>query len=138
MQVEHPYLIVAIFGVVAAGLAAGLVVVAALFGPRRPTSGKLEAYECGMRPVGDAQLRFPVKFYLVGIMFLLFSLEVIFFIPWAIVYRDLLAQGRAFGLVEVPIFLFAEMAIFLFILIVGYVYVWKRGIFDWEAAEDSL
>ncbi|MFQ5810348.1 MAG: NADH-quinone oxidoreductase subunit A [Armatimonadota bacterium] len=130
MQVQHPYLIVAIFGAVAIGLAAGLVALASLFGQRRPTSSKLEAYECGMRPVGDARAPFPVWFYLVGIMFLLFSLEVIFFIPWAIVYRDLVFQARAFGLIE--------MGIFLLILGVGYVYVWKRGAFDWEEAKKSL
>ncbi|MGD8237559.1 MAG: NADH-quinone oxidoreductase subunit A [Armatimonadota bacterium] len=130
MQLEHPYLIVAIFGAAAVGLAGGLVGLASLFGQRRPTRGKLEAYECGMRPVGDARLAFPVWFYLVGIMFLLFSLEVIFFIPWAIVYRDLVEQARSFGLIE--------MGIFLLILLVGYLYVWKRGGFDWEEAEKSL
>ena len=130
MQIQHPYLIVLIFGAVALGLSAALVAVAALFGPRRPTSGKREAYECGLRPVGDARLRFPVKFYLVGIMFLLFSLEVIFFIPWAVVYGHLVTQSRAFG--------FAEMGIFLLILLVGYVYVWKRGALDWAEAEETL
>ena len=130
MGIEHPYLVVVIFGAVAVGLAAGLVIAAALFGPQRPTAGKLEPYECGLQPVGDARPRFPAKFYLVGIMFLLFSLEVIFLIPWAVVYRDLLLVSRLFG--------FIEMGIFLLILIVGYVYVWKRGVFDWQQAEEGL
>ncbi len=129
MQAIHPYLIVLIFGLVATAFAGGLVAVAALFGQRRPTSGKLEAYECGLRPTGDARLRFPVKFYVVGIMFLLFSLEVIFFIPWATVYTDLVARTGVFALIE--------MAVFLLILVVGYVYVWKRGALDWNEAEEG-
>ncbi len=130
MQIEHPYVIVAIYGAVAVALAGGLIAVASLFGQRRPTDAKLEPYECGMRPRGDARPRFPVKFYLVGILFLLFSLEVIFFVPWAIVYRELLTQSRAFG--------FIEMGVFLLILLAGYVYVWKRGCFDWTEAEEGL
>ncbi len=130
MQIQQPYLIVLVFGVVAVGVAGGLVAVAALFGQRKPTRGKLEPYECGIRAVGDARVRFPVKFYLVGIMFLLFSLEVIFFVPWAIVYRDLVIQSRLFGVIE--------MGIFLFVLVIGYVYVWQRGAFDWAEAERDV
>ena len=123
----NPYVAVLVFGVAAVVVAAGLVAIAALFGQRQPTSDKLTAYECGIRPTGDARLRFPAKFYLVAIMFLLFSLEVIFFIPWAVIYRHLVEQSRWFGL--------AEMGVFVLILAVGYVYVWGRGGFDWQQAE---
>jgi len=87
---------------------------------RRPTLVKSVPYESGMPPLGSARERFSVKFYLVAMLFIVFDLETVFMIPWAQAFRRL----GVFGLVE--------MAVFILILAVGYVYVWKRGAFEWE------
>lgn len=91
-----------------------------IFGPFRPNRRKLTPYESGMTPIGPAQRRIPVKFYLVAVLFILFDIEVIFFLPWAVVFREL----GLFGL--------AVMAVFGFILIVGFAYEWKKGALEWE------
>jgi NADH-quinone oxidoreductase subunit A len=88
--------------------------------PHRPYPGKIAPYECGEDPVGDAWVRFNVRFYVIALVFLIFDVEVVFLFPWALVYRS-------FGL-----FGFIEMAVFLGILIVGYVYVWVKGDLDWD------
>jgi NADH-quinone oxidoreductase subunit A len=94
----------------------------ALLGPRNPTPEKLAPYECGMPAVGDARERHSVKFYLVAMIFLLFDIEIVFLYPWALAFRSL---GWA-GLVQL-------LAFFL-ILLVGYVYVWRKGALDWGPA----
>jgi NADH-quinone oxidoreductase subunit A len=114
------YIPVAITFLLAAFVAVFVIVVGANLGPRRPTARKLEPYESGMTPIGGAQHRLPVKFYLTAVLFILFDIEVIFFLPWAVVFQRL----GWFG--------FLEMAVFVVILIVGFVYVWKRGAFEWE------
>jgi NADH-quinone oxidoreductase subunit A len=91
-----------------------------LFGPRRATPRKQAPYESGMRPIGPAMRRMPVRFYLVAVLFILFDIEVIFFLPWAVTFRSL------------GIFGFVEMIVFVAILLVGYVWVWKRGALEWE------
>jgi NADH-quinone oxidoreductase subunit A len=104
-----------------ATLLAGLVVLLGhLFGPRRPTLRKSLPYESGMTPFGPGTRRMPVRFYMVAVLFILFDVEVVFFLPWAIVYRQL----GLFGLLE--------MLIFVIILVVGYVYAWKKGALEWE------
>jgi len=91
-----------------------------LFAPRRPNPEKLEIYECGVPAVGSAHQRLPVKFYVVAVLFLLFDIETIFLFPWAVLYRRL----GLFGLVE--------MGIFLAVLVLGLVYVWRKGALEWE------
>lgn len=91
-----------------------------LFGPNRPTVRKLSPYESGMKPIGEGTRRVPVKFYLVAVLFILFDIEVIFFLPWAVSMRDL----GPYGLVA--------MGVFTFVLIVGFVYEWKKGALEWE------
>lgn len=91
-----------------------------LFGPRRPTARKSMPYESGMTPFGPGTRRMPVRFYMVAVLFILFDIEVVFFLPWAIVLRKL----GIFGLIE--------MAVFVFILLVGYAYAWKKGALEWE------
>ena len=86
---------------------------------KKPTPEKLAPYECGMPPVGDARERHPVKFYLVAMIFLLFDIEVAFLYPFAMSIREL----RWFG--------FAQLTTFFAILLVGYVYVWRKGVLDW-------
>jgi NADH-quinone oxidoreductase subunit A len=101
-------------------LATALVTVSALVGWRRPNRAKQQAYECGMEPTGDAREPFSVKFYLVAMVFILFDVEAIFLYPWAYVFRSL----RWYG--------FVEMMVYIAILLVGYLYLWKKGALDWH------
>jgi len=94
--------------------------ISSIFGPQRPTSRKLEPYESGMVPLGPAMRRFHVKFYLVAVLFILFDIEVVFFLPFAVVAR------------QVGLFALIEMGIFIGILLIGYVYAWRRGALEWE------
>ena len=91
-----------------------------LFGPKRKSKVKNEPYESGMPVIGAGTRRMPVRFYLIAVLFILFDIEVVFFLPWAIVFRQL----GLFGLIE--------MAVFIIILLVGYVYAWKKGALEWE------
>lgn len=100
--------------------AGGIIGLSALLGPRKPNKIKLMPYECGVDPVGNPRERFPIKFYVVGMIFLLFDIEVVFMVPWAVNYN-------ALGL-----FGFVEMMIFIFILGIGYLYLWRKGALDWE------
>src|SRR3954464_1087433 len=102
-----------------AGFALTSVLLSSVLGPRRPTPEKLAPYECGMPAVGDARERHPVKFYLVAMIFLLFDIEVAFLYPFAMAIREL----RWFG--------FVQLVLFFSILVVGYVYVWRKGVLDW-------
>jgi len=111
--------------VIATGLAVGLAVAPRLLAVRRPTPEKQIPYECGKDPIGSARERFSIAFYLVAMLFILFDIEAIFLIPWGVVFRDLAREVSA-G------FVFAEMMIFLAVLIAGYIYAWKKGVFDWH------
>jgi len=103
---------------------AGFILLAThLIGPKRPGPEKLTAYESGKAPIGDARLRFPIRFYLIAMLFIIFDIEVVFLYPWAVVYRRFLSQGW---------FIFVEMLVFIGILLVGYIYAWKRGALEWE------
>jgi NADH-quinone oxidoreductase subunit A len=115
-----PYLPIAVLLVVSTILAITVVVLGHLFGPRRPTPRKLAPYESGMRPIGPAIRRMPVRFYLVAVLFILFDIELIFFLPWAVTFQALGVLG------------FVEMVVFIAILLVGYIWVWKKGALEWE------
>lgn len=109
-----------------AGLFAGAFLgLSSLLGPKKPSASKGSTYECGITPTGNSRERFSVKFFLVAILFILFDVEVVFLFPWAILYRDFIAQGM--GLV-----MLVEMAIFMVILILGLAYVWRKGALDWR------
>ncbi|RMG26705.1 MAG: NADH-quinone oxidoreductase subunit A [Bacteroidetes bacterium] len=95
-----------------------------LLGPYRPSNLKASAYESGMDPVGSAHERFSVKFYLIAMLFILFDIEVVFMYPWAVQYKQLLTQ---FGM-----FPFIEMLVFVAILFIGYIYVYKKGGLKWS------
>ena len=114
------YLPILIF--IAIGLAVGVGAIAAGFvlGPRRPDSEKLSPYECGFEAFEDARMKFDVRYYLVAILFIIFDLEIAFLFPWAIV----LDQIGWFG--------FTAMAVFLGILVIGFIYEWKKGALEWE------
>ena len=114
------YLPVLIFLVVAAALGVVLIVLGFLLGPRRPNAEKLSSYECGFEAFEDSRMKFDVRYYLVAILFILFDLEIAFLFPWAV---SLNTVGH-FGI--------AAMLLFVGILIVGFVYEWKKGALEWD------
>jgi NADH-quinone oxidoreductase subunit A len=116
------YLPILIFAVVAVALSAIAVLAPALFGPRRPNDVKLSPYESGKLPIGPARSRFPVQYFLYAILFILFDIEVVFLFPWATVFKDL----------ERPLLGLLEAGFFVLVLVLGLVYVWKKGGFEWE------
>ena len=122
----YDYLPILLMFIVAGGFAVGNVLLSNLVGQRKRTRTKLMPYECGKDPVGSARERFSVKFYLIAMIFILFDIEVIFLVPWAAVFKTLAAQGA-----EMRTFVYLEMMIFIGLLLVGYIYVVKKGAFDW-------
>jgi NADH-quinone oxidoreductase subunit A len=102
------------------GFAATMVGLSQFLGPKKPTPEKLAPYECGMPAVGDARERQSVKFYLVAMVFLLFDIEAAFLFPWAVALEDLGMMG------------FVQVLTFFALLVTGYVYVWRKGAFDWS------
>ncbi len=114
------YAAVAAFILVTVLVGAIAIILGALFGPKKVTETKAMPYESGMNPIGPGARRMPVRFYLVAVLFILFDIEIVFFLPWAIVFRQL----GLFGLIE--------MAVFIAILLVGYFYAWKKGALEWE------
>ena len=114
------YLPTLLFLVVATGIGIALIIVGNLLGTKRPDAEKLSPYECGFNAFEDARMQFDVRYYLVAILFIVFDLEIAFVFPWAVVFREL----GVFGLVE--------MGVFLALLVIGFVYVWKRGALEWE------
>jgi NADH-quinone oxidoreductase subunit A len=113
------YLPLLVHLLVVGGIASAIVTSSRLIGQRRPTRAKMSPYECGMVPVGSARERFSVKFYLVAMLFILFDVEAVFLYPWAVILKDL----KMFG--------FWEMLVYIAIVLVGFFYVWKKGVLDW-------
>jgi NADH-quinone oxidoreductase subunit A len=122
----HDYLPILLMFIVAAGFAVGNVLLSQFVGQRKRTRTKLMPYECGKDPVGSARERFSVKFYLIAMIFILFDIEVIFLVPWAAVFKNLAAQSNSMRW-----FVYLEMMVFVGLLLVGYIYVVKKGAFDW-------
>jgi NADH-quinone oxidoreductase subunit A len=116
----HPYFSLIILFAFAAIVVLALLIIAQKTGPKSFSSVKAEPFESGNAPRGDARIQFLVKFYLVAMLFLIFDLEVVFLYPWAIYFRRL----GVFGLVE--------MGVFLGILVIGFIYVWKKGALEWD------
>jgi NADH-quinone oxidoreductase subunit A len=114
------YIAIAIMIIVATLIAAIAIGLGELLGPKKQSAVKSEPYESGIVPMGPGTRRMPVRFYLIAVLFILFDIEVIFFLPWAVVFRQL----GMFGLLE--------MVVFVLILLVGYVYAWKKGALEWE------
>jgi len=119
------YVAIALMIVLATLIALIAIGLGTLFGPRKPSETKSMPYESGMAPYGEGTRRLPVRFYLIAVLFILFDIEVVFFLPWAIVLREFTAVGKG-------LFILGEMAIFIAILLVGYVYAWKKGALEWE------
>jgi len=118
------YLPLLIHFLIAGALATGMVLLSWIIGYRKPTRAKLSPYECGMTPIGDARERFSVKFYLVAMLFILFDVEAVFLYPWAIILKDLKAMGQG-------VFAISEMFVYIAIVLVGFFYIWKKGVLDW-------
>ena len=115
---------------VAGGFAASQLLVTQLIGPRKRTATKLMPYECGKDPVGGARDRYSIKFYSVAVIFLLFDIEVLFMVPFAVAFKSLIEQQKITGISFATVALI-EILIFIATLIVGFIYVWKKGTFDW-------
>jgi len=113
------YLPFMIHALLAGAIATAIISLSWVIGQRKPTRAKMSPYESGMTPVGDARGRFSVKFYLVAMLFILFDVEAVFLYPWAVILRDL----KMFG--------FWEMMVYIAIVLVGFFYVWKKGVLDW-------
>ena len=122
----YDYLPILLMFIVAGGFAVGNVLLSQFVGQRKRTRTKLMPYECGKDPVGSARERFSVKFYMIAMIFILFDIEVIFLVPWAVVFKSLATQGDAMRW-----FVYLEMMVFVGLLLVGYIYVVKKGAFDW-------
>lgn len=120
MQTLQPWAPIAILFVLTTVLAFVVIGMSAMLGPRRGSKRKLMPYESGMSPIGSAMRRMPVRFYLVAMIFILFDIEIVFLLPYALIFRQL----GLFGLVE--------MGTFIVILLVGYIYAWKTGAFRWD------
>ncbi|HTL13725.1 MAG TPA: NADH-quinone oxidoreductase subunit A [Thermomonas sp.] len=114
------YLPTLLFLIVATGIGIALIVVGNVLGTKHPDARKLSPYECGFEAFENARMQFDVRYYLVAILFIVFDLEIAFVFPWALVFREL----GVFGLVE--------MGVFLALLVIGFVYVWKKGALEWE------
>ena len=106
--------------VFAAGISGLFIFLASVLGPKRPNPVKDEPFECGEKPFSLPEGRLPVRFYLVAMLFVLFDVELVFFFPWAVVYRQLGILG------------FIEMIVFLFFLALGFVYAWKKGALEFK------
>lgn len=114
------YLPILISFLIAVFIAIFVISVSAFLGPQKPSARKLAPYESGMEPIGPAIRRLPIKFYLVAMLFIIFDLEVVFFFPYALVARQLGVAGLL------------TMGVFLFVLLVGFAYEWKKGAMQWE------
>jgi NADH-quinone oxidoreductase subunit A len=107
-------------GLIAMAVATGMLGISFLLGKKVRNRVKDSPYECGIVPTGSARERFSVKFYLVGMLFILFDIEAIFLYPWAVVYREL------------KMFAFCEMFVFIVLVLSGFFYIWKKGALDWS------
>ena len=106
-------------------VASAIVLLSWIIGHRKPTRAKMSPYECGMTPGGDSRERFSVKFYMVAMCFIIFDVEAVFLYPWAVILRDL----KMFG--------FGEMVVYIAIVLVGFFYIWKKGVLDWGKATSA-
>ncbi|EGO82653.1 NADH dehydrogenase subunit A [Xylella fastidiosa] len=114
------YLPILIFLVVATGIGLALILIGRFLGPHRPDSEKLSSYECGFSAFEDARMKFDVRYYLIAIQFIVFDLEIIFIVPWTQVFMDIGARSLV------------TMGLFVGMLFLGFIYVWKKGALEWE------
>ncbi len=117
------YLPVLVLLIIAVVIPAVILILTHRLGPRKPSERKLSMYESGMPPVGGAHPKFSVRFYILAMLFILFDIEVVFMYPWAVIYKKWIAVSS---------FILIEGLIFIAILLVGYIYVWRKGALEWE------
>jgi len=120
------YLPVAIFVLISIAFGLGALMMGAIFRLRRPYPEKLMPYESGITPIGEPRFRFSIQYYVIAMLFVVFDVEAIFLYPWAIVFN------------KIGLFAFVEMMIFISILLVGYIYAWKKEAFTWEVKSKTL
>ena len=114
------YLPTLLFLIVATGIGIALMVIGRFIGPRRPDAQKLSPYECGFEAFEDARMKFDVRYYLIAIQFIVFDLEIIFIVPWTLVFQELGARALV------------TMGLLVGMLFLGFIYVWKKGALEWE------
>jgi NADH-quinone oxidoreductase subunit A len=114
------YIPILAFLIFALMFAVGTIAMSSIVGTKKTTPEKMMPYECGVDPIGSARRRFPVKFFIIAVLFIIFDIEAVFLYPWAVIFKDL----KVFG--------FIEMGIFILILFVGLIYAWKKGALEWE------
>ena len=119
-RVLAEYLPTLLFLIVATGIGIALMVIGRFIGPRRPDAQKLSPYECGFEAFEDARMKFDVRYYLIAIQFIVFDLEIIFIVPWTLVFQELGARALV------------TMGLFVGMLFLGFIYVWKKGALEWE------
>ncbi len=119
LQAYFPVFLLILFGV---GFAVFTMLLSHFIGKKKPTPVKLSPYECGIKPIGTARIQFFVKFYLIALLFLLFDMETIFILTWAVAFNDK----------SIQVFALIEMVVFITILLVGYAYVWRKGALKWR------
>jgi len=123
------YIPILLIFIIALGLAVAIIIVSRLAGRNRPTEVKLAPYECGVEPIGNARERVSVKFYLVAMVFLLFDIETVFLIPWAVTFPNIINDPAYQTLKWI---FYGEMMVFMVLLLAGLVYVYRKGILDWS------
>jgi NADH-quinone oxidoreductase subunit A len=126
----NPYIPILIILVLAALLAAAILTLSRLAGRNRPSAGKLAPYECGVEPVGDARGRQSVKFYMVAMVFLLFDIEAVFLVPWAVAFPGVLDSSSPYY--HLRFVFYGEMMLFMVVLFVGLVYIFRKRVIDWN------
>jgi NADH-quinone oxidoreductase subunit A len=114
------YFAILIYMTIAVAFALFAIVASYLLGQRKPTALKQAPYECGMTTMGSSFRKIPIKYYIIAMLFLLFDIEVVFLYPWAVVFK------------QMKVFAFASMAVFIGILLIAYIYIWKKGALEWE------
>ena len=117
------YLPVLFVFILAAGMAVAFLALTHLVGPRVKDKVKLAPYESGVDPLAPSHPRLSVRYFIVGLIFVIFDIEIVFLYPWAVVFKDFIAQSA---------FILFEMLFFLAVLVFGFVYVWRKGVFEWE------
>ncbi len=132
MQI-YDYVPILIQLLIALFVALGVILISNFVGTKKPNAAKLAPYESGMAPIGMAWRRFPIRFYLTAMLFVIFDVEIIFFYPWAVFLRHAKAAGTAAGNeMGYVLFILAEMLVFMAFLLLGYVYIWKKGALTWD------
>lgn len=119
----YGYFAILVYILIAIGFAGFVILASHVVGQRKPTATKLSPYECGMPTVGSTLGRIPIRYYIIAMLFLVFEIEIVFIFPWAVIYRSL----KGFGF-----FILGEMLVFVGILIIAFIYVWRKGALEWE------